>query len=226
MLLFGRVHVLSPQHHVSGMTKAAIAKPWPLTYFCAFVEKAALNGWQTSRQKISSQRHTASPRSNALDPRPMGPDDALVRQFIWDVISINTHLEEIRSNWARMLDITCPQWLILMAVNDLDQGKGISVREVSTKLHVDPSFVTTQTKSLEKHGFMRRVASKEDARVVLMSLTDKAHKQIANLYSQQVVADNLVFSDFSTQTFRDLTDKLATIKERLAKAAQTIAANG
>ena len=107
----------------------------------------------------------------------------------------------------------------------LDQGKGISVREVSTKLHVDPSFVTTQTKSLEKHGFMRRVASKEDARVVLMSLTDKAHKQIANLYSQQVVADNLVFSDFSTQTFRDLTDKLATIKERLAKVARTIATN-
>ncbi len=175
-------------------------------------------------KKISSQRHIANPRGTARDAHPMGPDDALVRKFIWDVISINTHLEEIRSNWARMLDITCPQWLILMAVNDLDEGKGISVREVSTKLHVDPSFVTTQTKSLERHGFMRRVASKEDARVVLMSLTDKAHKQIANLYSQQVVADNLVFSDFSTQTFRDLTDKLSTLKERLAKAAQMIAA--
>jgi len=176
-----------------------------------------------STKKISSQRHLASPRSTARDTHPMGPDDALVRKFIWDVISINTHLEEIHSNWARMLDITCPQWLILMAVNDLDEGKGISVREVSTKLHVAPSFVTTQTKSLEKHGFMRRVASKEDARVVLMSLTDKAHKQIANLYSQQVVADNLVFSDFSTQTFLDLTDKLSTLKERLAKAARMIA---
>ena len=174
--------------------------------------------------KKNLSQHLAGSRSTAREATPIGPDDALVRQFIWDVISINTHLEEIRSNWARMLDITCPQWLILMAVNDLDQGKGISVREVSTKLHVDPSFVTTQTKSLEKHGFMRRVASKEDARVVLMSLTQKAHKHIANLYSQQVVADNLVFSDFSTQTFRDLTDKLSTLKKRLSKAAQMIAA--
>ena len=78
-------------------------------------------------KKISSQRHTSSPRGTTHDTRPMGPDDALVRQFIWDVISINTHLEEIRSNWARMLDITCPQWLILMAVNDLDLSIGTFV---------------------------------------------------------------------------------------------------
>ena len=84
--------------------------------------------------------------------------------------------------------------------------------------------MTTQTKSLEKHGFMRRVASTEDARVVLMSLTDKAHKQIANLYSRQVVADNLVYADFSDQTMRDLNAKLSTMKERVAKAAQVLAA--
>lgn len=179
-------------------------------------------------KKISPSRPSASPRndrSSAHGANPIGPDDALVRQFIWDVISINTHLEEIRAIWARILDISCPQWLILMAVNDLDQGKGVSVRDVSTKLHVDPSFVTTQTKNLEKNGFMRRVASKEDARVVLMSLTDKAYKQIANLYSRQAVADNLIFSDFSDQKLRDLAGNLSTLKERLAKAAQVIAAD-
>lgn len=175
---------------------------------------------KTTTKKKPSVRRKSGDRAIAA----LGPDNALVRQFIWDVISINTHLEEIRAIWARVLNITCPQWLILMAVNDLDQGKGISVREVSTKLHVDPSFVTTQTKHLEKSGFMRRVPSKEDARVVLMSLTDKAHKQLANLYSRQVVADNLVFSDFSDRTFHELNAKLSTIKERLASAAMTIAA--
>lgn len=176
-------------------------------------------------KKISSSRNKASQRIGVQDANPVGPDDALVRQFIWDIISINTHLEEIRSTWARILDISCPQWLILMAVNDLDQGKGVSGRDVSTKLHVDPSFVTTQTKILEKHGFVRRVASKDDARVVLMSLTDKAYKKIANLYSRQVVADNFIFSNFSDQTLRELTDKLSTLKGRLAKTARVIAAD-
>ena len=178
---------------------------------------------KAAAKKNSSSRHTASERNAMHNAGAFGPDDALVRDFIWNIISVNTHLEEIRSIWARILDITCPQWLILMAVNDLDQGKGISVREVSTKLHVDPSFVTTQTKNLEKHGFMRRVASKEDARVVLMSLTDKAHKQIANLYSRQVTADTLAFSDFTDQSLRELNVKLASIKDRLSKAAQVIA---
>lgn len=176
---------------------------------------------RTPAKKLSSSGHIAELRGGA---QKRGLDDALLREFVWNIISINTHLEEVRSIWAKILDITCPQWLILMAVNDLDQGKGISVREVSTKLHVDPSFVTTQTKSLEKHGFMRRVPSREDARVVLMSLTDKAHKQIANLYSRQVVADNLVYADFSDQTMRELNAKLTTMKERVAKAAQVLAA--
>jgi DNA-binding MarR family transcriptional regulator len=174
-------------------------------------------------KKISSSGHITDLRSGKAQRRT--PDDTQFREFVWNIISINTHLEEVRSIWAKMLDITCPQWLILMAVNDLDQGKGISVREVSTKLHVDPSFVTTQTKSLEKHGFMRRVASKEDARVVLMSLTDKAHKQISNLYSQQMRADNLVYAEFSDQTMRELNAKLSTMKDRVAKAAQVLAAD-
>ena len=59
--------------------------------------------------KKNLSQHPAIPRSTAREATTRGPDDALVRQFIWDVISINTHLEEIRSNWARMLDIMiCP----------------------------------------------------------------------------------------------------------------------
>lgn len=152
------------------------------------------------------------------------PDDFLVREFVWDVISINVHLEEIRSIWARSLGITSPQWLILMAVNDLDRGKGASVRAVSNKLHVDPSFVTTQTKSLEKNGFVRRIPSEEDGRVVLMSLTDKASKQIASLYAQQANTDGFIFSDFSESELRDITDKLTLLKERMGKALLKIAA--
>ena len=52
-------------------------------------------------------------------------------------------------------------------VGDLDTGNGVPVKDVSAMLHVDPSFVTTQSKMLEKNGFMRRVPSRQDARVVL-----------------------------------------------------------
>lgn len=102
------------------------------------------------------------------------------------------------AGWARTLGVSGPQWMILMALADLDQGEGVPVKVVSKMLHVDPSFVTTQSKMLEKKGFMRRKTSGDDARVVQMSLTDKTYKHIASLASQQEELNNFIFAESSS----------------------------
>ena len=60
--------------------------------------------------------------------------------------------------------------MILMALADLDKGDGVPVKVVSKMLHVDPSFVTTQSKLLEKKGFMRRKSSQDDANVIALAM--------------------------------------------------------
>ena len=155
-----------------------------------------------------------------------GKNQEIIRQFVWDIASINVHLEEIRQFWARELGISGPQWMILMAIDDLDGGKGVAVKDVSAMLHVDPSFVTTQSKMLEKNGFMRRVPSSEDARVVLMSLSDKARKQIATLTSRREGLSQFVFAEFDDRALRDMTDQLAALKKRLEKATLMLAVDG
>jgi DNA-binding MarR family transcriptional regulator len=155
-----------------------------------------------------------------------GKNQEIIRQFVWDIASINVHLEEIRQFWARELGISGPQWMILMAIGDLDGGKGVAVKDVSAMLHVDPSFVTTQSKMLEKNGFMRRVPSSEDARVVLMSLSDKARKQIATLTSRREGLSQFVFAEFDDRALRDITDQLAALKKRLEKATLMLAVDG
>src|ERR1700730_2468084 len=55
----------------------------------------------------------------------------VVRQFAWTVASINVYLQEIRYFWAKALGISGPQWMILMALADIDQGEGASVKAVS-----------------------------------------------------------------------------------------------
>lgn len=140
------------------------------------------------------------------------------RRFAWEVASIDVYLQEIRSFWARTLGISGPQWLILMAVKDLDQGEGASVKAVSAQLHVDPSFVTTNSKLLEKRGFLRRKTSREDARVVLMSLTDKAAKHITELEARQNELDDFIFAEFSEQELEALVARLGGLKARLEKA--------
>lgn len=147
-----------------------------------------------------------------------GKNHDIARQFAWEIAAINVHLQEIRYFWANALGVSGPQWMILMALADLDQGEGVPVKVVSKMLHVDPSFVTTQSKLLEKKGFMRRKTSGEDARVVQMSLTDKTYKHIAALASKQEELNNFIFAEFSDRELGEFTGKLAALKERLEKA--------
>jgi MarR family transcriptional regulator, organic hydroperoxide resistance regulator len=148
-----------------------------------------------------------------------GKNHDIARRFAWEIAAINVHLQEIRYFWAKTLGVSGPQWMILMALADLDQGEGVPVKVVSKMLHVDPSFVTTQSKMLEKKGFMRRKTSGDDARVVQMSLTDKSYKHIASLAAQQEELNNFIFAEFNDRDLSEFTDKLTALKARLEKAS-------
>ena len=152
-----------------------------------------------------------------------GKNQDVARRIAWEIAAINVHLQEIRYFWAKTLGISGPQWMILMALADLDQGEGVPVKDVSKMLHVDPSFVTTQSKMLEKKGFMRRKTSEEDARIVQMSLTDKTYKHLAGLASEQDELNNFIFAEFSDRDLSEFAGKLAVLKNRLEKASLKVA---
>jgi MarR family transcriptional regulator, organic hydroperoxide resistance regulator len=157
--------------------------------------------------------------------RAVTKDQDVIRRLTWEIASISVHLEEIRYFWAKTLGVSGPQWMIIVALADLDQGEGVPVNAVSKMLHVDPSFVTTQSKLLEKKGFIRRKTSTEDARIVNMSLADKTYKQLADLASQQEKLNDFIFADFNLSELSKLTDKLAMLKKRLEKARLKVVAD-
>ena len=148
-----------------------------------------------------------------------------IRRFAWVINSVGVHLEELRYFWAKALGISGPQWMILMALADLDDKDGVPVNVVSKKLHVDPSFVTTQSKLLEKKGFLRRKTSTEDARVVQMSLTDKTYKQMAGLAAQQEALNEFVFAELSNKQLDELIDTLSGLRNRLEKGRLKVIAD-
>jgi DNA-binding MarR family transcriptional regulator len=160
-------------------------------------------------------------RKDGTRPRSVGNLD-IIKRFTWEISSINSYLEELRQVWARTLGISGPQWMILMAISDLDKDEGVPVNVVSKMLHVDPSFVTTQSKMLEKKGLLRRKPSPTDARVVRMSLTDKTQKQLASLAEQYKAIREFVFEEFDEDELAEFTGKLATLKNRLEKACVRI----
>jgi DNA-binding MarR family transcriptional regulator len=149
----------------------------------------------------------------------------MVRRFAWVIDSVGVHLEELRYFWAKTLGISGPQWMILMALADLDEKDGVPVNIVSKRLHVDSSFITTQSKLLEKKGFLRRKTSSEDARIVQMSLTDKTYKHLASLAAQQEALNEFIFAELSDKQFNELIGTLTGLKNRLEKACLKVIAD-
>src|ERR1700740_3152869 len=150
-------------------------------------------------------------------------DQVTVKRLTWEIAAISVHLEELRQFWAKALGISGPQWMIVMAVADLERGEGVPVNVVAKMLHVDPSFVTSQSKLLEKKGYLRRKTSAKDARMVQMSLTDRTYKHLTNLESRQQSLYDFVFEKFEGDELSELTEKLSALKNRLEKASLKLA---
>lgn len=161
----------------------------------------------------SGSSHKASQSKGDPAPAPTR-DFGLSSQIVWDLVSISTHLEEMRRAWAKLFGISGPQWLILMAISDLDAGDGVSVVDAAAKVHAVPTFVTKQTKELERIGLLERRSSPNDARVVLMSLSKDARDRIASISDRWEALHRFMFSDFDAATWRDVRFKLELLKKR------------
>src|SRR6267154_6441250 len=192
-----------PQRRLHGLVRICRRGGWILEsvtdLFCLFRKRIR------SRWAMGANKRSVGPPGPALRGSSGGAaskDQDIIRRFTWVIASISVHLEELRYFWANALGISGPQWMILMALAEIDQDDGVPVNAVSKKLHVDASFVTTQSKLLEKKGFVRRKTSSEDARVVKMSLTDKAQKNVARLAVQQETLHEFIFAEINS---RDLT---------------------
>lgn len=150
--------------------------------------------------------------------------DQASRDFIWDIFAIASHLAEVRRVWAAALGVSGPQWLILMAVDYLDEGSGVSVGTVSAKLHVNQTFVVAQSKTLEANGFLTRRNSEKDARVVLMSLTPKTRRSLVALAPRRREVNDFIFSKLDAKTMKEVALAMSSIRTRLESALLLLSA--
>ncbi|MCK1328427.1 MarR family transcriptional regulator [Bradyrhizobium sp. CW9] len=137
--------------------------------------------------------------------------DRAVRDFIWNIVEIHSQLEEIHKSWAETLGLTEPQWLILMAIDELDDGPGVSGVAVASKLRIHPAFVTNQTKKLETMEFLAREPSLDDARFVQMSLTERARAEISKLSIKREALNSTLLEGLDEASLDYLNKRLASI---------------
>lgn len=148
--------------------------------------------------------------------------DRAIRDFIWNVVELHSQLEEIHKSWAEILGVTEPQWLILMAIDELDEGRGVSGIAVANKLRIHPAFVTNQTKKLESLEFLIRETSPDDARFVQMSLTQNARTEIGKLSNKREALNSTMFDGLDEASLDYLNKRLVSIARNSRLASQKL----
>lgn len=146
--------------------------------------------------------------------------DRAFKDFIWNIVEIHSQLEEIHKGWAQMLGITEAQWLILMAIDELDDGNGVSGVGVANKLRIHPAFVTNQTKKLEQLELLVRMTSPDDARFLQMSLTEKARAEITSLTMKRQALNSTMFGGLDEESLAYLNKRLNSIGKNSRLASQ------
>lgn len=71
------------------------------------------------------------------------------------------------------IDLTYTQYVAMMV---LWQEKQVTVKGLGGKLHLDSGTLTPLLKEMEKKGYLTRTRSKEDERILIVTITEKGEK--------------------------------------------------
>lgn len=151
------------------------------------------------------------------------PQRATEERLPWDVLSLSVHFMRLSELWGKRIGVSGSQWMILMAIRQLDQGPGVSVKDGASFLNTDASFVTTQSKALERLDLIERIQSVHDRRSVLMSLTEKANDQLAILTPSMARLQNFIRDELGDDEFNVLSEAVLRLRNRLDKAVLLVA---
>jgi len=92
----------------------------------------------------------------------------LEKQICFPAYAFSRNLTNLYRPLLAELDITYPQYLVLMI---LWEHKQQTVNQLGEKLYLDTGTLTPLLKRLEHKGMLNRTRSRDDERVVMISLT-------------------------------------------------------
>ena len=97
------------------------------------------------------------------------PQLYLENQLCFPLYAASRLTTKLYAPYLNQLDITYPQYLVLMA---LWQHDSQSVKEIGNRLYLESNTLTPLLKRMEQKGLIQRTRSTSDERTVMISLTE------------------------------------------------------
>ncbi len=143
-----------------------------------------------------------------------GRSDHSLRKLLYDFFTVSARMETVRRYLGERVNLTVPQYSIMMAVAELQGKIGVSVGRVSEYLHVSGPFVTMESGKLFKKGFLEKRPDLRDRRLSLLSLAPEGAKALQSLFPGLQQINDVFFELDSRAEF-----------ERLCKTLEKLVGN-
>ena len=130
--------------------------------------------------------------------------DQQFRRLVQDLLTVSRRLEMARDYFGRRINVTGPQYNLLMTVAQLQGTTGVGVGSVAQAMHVSSAFVTSETGKLSDAGLIRKRPNPDDGRGALLSLTPAGRLKIGRLIGEIRTVNDLFFGLLGAQPFGEL----------------------
>jgi DNA-binding MarR family transcriptional regulator len=130
---------------------------------------------------------------------------ALDNQLCFALYSTNLALHKVYRKLLRQLDLTYPQYLVMLVLWEND---GLTVSQIGERLFLDSATLTPLLKRLESAGLVTRTRAADDERQVVVELTTQGRALKAKA---RAVPESLFCATGCT------VDELVAIKSRIEK---------
>lgn len=140
-----------------------------------------------------------------------GVKDTRFRQLLYDIATAATQLEAARAHLAGRMQVTSPQYNMVMVIAQHEGQMGMSVSEVAAHLHVSNTFVTSEIKKLMREGLVAKEPNPADARGVLLRLTPEGQERVRSLEPELLFVNDHLFRHLSKSDFDHLSRIVASL---------------
>jgi DNA-binding MarR family transcriptional regulator len=149
--------------------------------------------------------------------------DQQFRRLIQDLLTLARRLETARDYFGRRINVTGPQYNLLMTVAQLEGATGVSIGAAAQAMHVSSSFVTAETGKLSVAGLLRKVRNPSDGRSALLKLTPPSRTKIHELFGEIRAVNDLFFGPLNARSFAALCESAEALVRGSREAMQYIA---
>jgi DNA-binding MarR family transcriptional regulator len=130
--------------------------------------------------------------------------DRQFRGLVQDLLTVARRLEAARDYFGRLINVTGPQYQLLMTTAQLQGALGVSVGTVAKVMHVSSAFVTAETGKLCTLGLLRKRPNPQDRRGALLSLTQTGRLKMDRLIPEIRAVNDLFFGKLDANSFSEL----------------------